>query len=846
MGGDALAEFVAGLPFEPDDFQLEAFRAVAAGETVVVAAPTGAGKTLVAEAAVHLALRGGTRAFYTTPLKALSNQKFGDFRRVYGDGAVGLLTGDNSVNGDAPVVVMTTEVLRNMIYADSTALDGLGVVVLDEVHYLQDRFRGMVWEEIVIHLPLEVPLVALSATISNAGEFTEWVGSRRGGARLVEETHRPVPLDSEYLVKDRSRSDPLILLPVFARSGGRPNPQVERLLREGRKRHTRFRTPRRWEVAELLRDRGLLPAIYFIFSRAGCDAAAEQVAAGLRLTAPEERPLIREVAAARTAHLHPQDLRVLGYERWLELLERGIAAHHAGLVPAFKEVVEELFQRGLVRLVFATETLSLGINMPARTVVLENLSKFTGESHELLRPGEYTQLTGRAGRRGIDTQGTAVVLYSRFVPFDRVAAIAAAGSHPLVSAFRPNYNMVANLVANYDRAEAEELVEASFGQFRMARERERLARVVAELEAEVTEFRELAGCERGDVWEFLAGGGGPAPSHRAVMRSFAQELTAGDVLEPEPGGHPREVMLARGFGSNPRLLLLSAAGKLRRVDPKALPESTVRVGRIELPEPFAPRDPGYQRDVVARLRAWRPDGEETLAAVGEDADAGHPVAGCPRLEEHRSWARRARRAERELARRRSRFTRAGGGMVDEFRSILGLLAEWGYADGWSLTEAGEQLRAVYNERDLLVTEAVRSGLFDGLGPPALAALASTFVYDPRREVQPGRWPNRELEARWQRLDELAGRLADAEARRRLAETAPPEPGFAEGAYYWTAGVELEDLLDDDLAAGDFVRTCRQLLDLLIQLRTGFPAIAEAADAAVRAVNRGVVAAGGVA
>ncbi len=844
MGGAPLEEFLAGLPFEPDGFQLEAFEAVAAGETVVVTAPTGAGKTLVAEAAVHLALHAGARAFYTTPLKALSNQKFGDFKAVYGDGAVGLLTGDNSVNGDAPVVVMTTEVLRNMIYADSSALDGLGVVVLDEVHYLQDRFRGMVWEEIVIHLPLHVPLVALSATISNAGEFTEWVASRRGGARLVEETHRPVPLDSEYLVKDRSRTDPLVLLPVFAR-GARPNPQVERLLRESRRRHTRFRTPRRWEVAELLRDHGLLPAIYFIFSRAGCDAAAEQVASGLRLTAPEERSAIREVAERRTAHLHPQDLAVLGYGRWLELLERGIAAHHAGLVPAFKEAVEELFQRGLVRLVFATETLSLGINMPARTVVLESLSKFTGESHELLRPGEYTQLTGRAGRRGIDTLGTAVVLHSRFVPFDRVAAIAAAGSHPLVSAFRPNYNMAANLVANYDRAEAEELVEASFGQFRRARERTRLAAVVEELESQAAEFREQAACERGDVWEFLAAGDDPAPSHRTVMRSFAQELTAGDVLEPEPGGRPREVMLARGFGSNPRLLLLSTAGKLRRVDPKVLPESTIRVGRIELPEPFSPRDAGYQRDVAARLRAWKPDGEEVLAAAGDDAPPGHPVAGCPRLDEHRSWARRARRAERDLARRRSRLARAGGGMLDEFRSILALLGEWGYADGWALTEAGEQLRAVYNERDLLVTEAVRTGLFDGLGPPALAALASTFVYDPRREVQPGRWPNRELEERWRRLEELAGRLADAEARRRLAETPPPEPGFAESAYYWTAGIELEDLLDDDLAAGDFVRTCRQLLDLLIQLRTGFPAIAETADEAVRAVNRGVVAAGGV-
>ncbi len=842
----ALDAFVAGLPFPPDEFQHAAFAALVAGESVVVAAPTGAGKTLVAEAAIHLAIARGERAFYTTPLKALSNQKFGDFRQVYGDDGVGLLTGDNSVNGDAPVVVMTTEVLRNMIYADSEALDGLGVVVLDEVHYLQDRFRGMVWEEVIIHLPREVRIVALSATVSNAGEFTDWVVARRGPTRLVEETHRPVPLESLYLLKDRSREDPLVLLPVFSGTGGRrrPNPAVERMFRQARRRQGRFRTPRRWEVAALLDERGLLPAIYFIFSRAGCEAAADQVASGTRLTDATEAAAIRDVVAARTAHLPPVDLAVLGYDRWEERLARGIAAHHAGMVPAFKEAVEELFQRGLVKLVFATETLSLGINMPARTVVLENLSKFTGESHELLRPGDYTQLTGRAGRRGIDVAGTAVVLYSRFVPFDRVAGIAAAGSHPLQSAFRPNYNMAANLIANYARDEAERLVDASFGQFRRQRREETFASRIAELAEELTEARRQAECERGDIWDFLAGGHDPAPSHRAVMRSFAQELSAGDVLEPSPGGRPREVMLARGFGSNPRMLLLSTTGSLRRVDPKALPETTVRLGSIDLPPSFAPREKGYQQEVAARLRAFRPEAEPEPARR-DDEPPGHPVAGCPRLDEHRTWARRAGRLERELTRVRSRSGSEDRGMLAEFRRVVALLEEWGYADGWKLSEAGEQLRRVYNERDLLVAEAVRTGLLSGLDPPGLAAVVSTFVFDPRRDVVPGRWPNAELRARWDRVEELATKLAAAESRRRLPETPPPEPGFAEAAYYWAAGVDLEDLLDeDDLAAGDFVRTCRQLLDLLIQLRDGFPTLAETAAAAAREIDRGVVAAGG--
>ncbi len=842
-----LDDFLAGLPFPADPFQEEAFAAIAAGESVVVAAPTGSGKTLVAEFAVAAALERGERAFYTTPLKALSNQKFADFGSLHGPERVGLLTGDNSINGEAPVVVMTTEVLRNMIYADSEALDNLGVVVLDEVHYLQDRFRGMVWEEIIIHLPREVPVVALSATISNAGEFTEWVRSRRGPTRLVEETHRPVPLESLYLVKDRNRQDPYLLAPVFAAKGGslRPNLMFEKLFRQGRNRHRRFRTPRRWEVAELLHAEGLLPAIYFIFSRAGCEAAAEQVAAGLTLTGPSEAAAIREIVAGGTAHLPEADLAVLGYGRWLDLLERGVAAHHAGMVPAFKETVEELFLRGLVKLVFATETLSLGINMPARTVVLESLSRFTGETHELLRPGDYTQLTGRAGRRGIDSQGTAVVLYSRYVPFDRVAAIASAGSHPLVSAFRPNYNMAANLVANYPRPEAEKLLDASFGQFRRRRRQAEAEQEIERMTAELAEFRELARCERGDIWEFL-GGDGPSAgrSHGTVMRAFAQELSAGDVLMAGEAA-AREVMLARGFGSNPRLLLLSETGKLRRVDPGALDETTVRAGRIELPEAFRPRETSYQREVIARLRAWEPDGDGLAAyGDGESSDAD-PVATCPRLDEHRSWARRAARLERQLQRRRRKAEGEGGSLLAEFRAIMALLGEWGYVDGWELTEAGERLRSVYNERDLLLAEAVGDGLFDELGPPGLAALASAFVFDPRQDVVPGRWPNRDLEERWSRLEGLAARLARAEAERRLPETAPPEPGFAETAYYWASGIDLEDLLgEDDMAAGDFVRTCRQLIDLLVQLRDGFPDLAPVARQAVRAIDRGVVAAGG--
>ena len=473
-------DYLARLPFPADRFQMEAVMAIDQGASVVVTAPTGSGKTVVAEAAIARAIGRGLRAVYTTPLKALSNQKFADFRRAYGDGRVGLLTGDNAINGSAPIVVMTTEVLRNMMYAASPDLVDVGVVVLDEVHYLQDRSRGAVWEEIIVHLDRDIPLVCLSATIANPEEFATWVGERRGHTTLIVERERPVPLESNYLVRDRWESNALRLMPVFHRT--RLNDRVVRMLRSGRGRDHRYLAPRRHETCVMLRRRGLLPAIYFIFSRAGCDAAARTVVErGLRLTTAEEASTIRDEAERRTSHLSPQDLAVLGYGRWLWSLEAGVAAHHAGMVPALKETVEHLFAVGLVRLVFATETLALGINMPARTAVLENLSKFTGESHELLQPGDYTQLTGRAGRRGIDEEGAAVVLHSPHVPFERVAGIAAAGNHPLRSSFKPTYNMVVNLIATYPRQDAERLLDASFAQFHAGRRHRELTKSIATL-----------------------------------------------------------------------------------------------------------------------------------------------------------------------------------------------------------------------------------------------------------------------------------------------------------------------------------------------------------------------------
>ncbi len=828
--------------FTPDPFQTEAIGHIELGRSVVVVAPTGAGKTFIAEEAVARALRLGKRAFYTAPIKALSNQKFGDFSEVYGEGEVGLLTGDNVINPDAPLVVMTTEVLRNMIYAESSSLDDLAVVILDEVHYLQNRYRGSVWEEIIIHLSAEVPVVCLSATIANPEEFTSWVRSRRGGeTELVVETHRPVPLESMYMIKDRHREGAIVTLPVFR--GKRANSQISRLLQKGRGRRRRFGSPRRLEVAKELAATGLLPAIYFIFSRAGCDQAAEIVAgARLQLTTADERELIRRRAEELTEHLPAQDLRALGYDSWLARLEQGVAAHHAGMVPAFKETVEDLFAAWLVRLVFATETLSLGINMPARTVVLESLSKFNGEAHEIIQPGDYTQLTGRAGRRGIDTEGTAVVLHHFEIPFERVAAIAAEGSHPLVSSFQPTYNMAANLIANYSQEAAEELLNASFAQFRSEQRRDQLVVGRDEKRQEIDLFRARAECDRGDIWAWVDTVDDSQLNQFDTLRDFAQQLREGDVLRL--GGDPSEVavLLARGYGANPRMVLIDTSGKMIRIGADQLDPSVAIVGQMVLPEPIRTRDGGYRSSVARLLRKWEADPE--FAPIEHSTGEGEGVGSCPDLAKHLSALRRLRRAEKDLRRLERRLRRTDEGLVRTFRTIIATLEQWGYVSGWSLTAKGEQLRFVYNELDLLLTECVARGLFDDLAGPQLAALTSLFTYEARRSDAMDGAPPTDIAAQVEAVAELAEELTNAERRAGLPETRLPDAGFSAIAYAWASGHDLDDLFDDDLAAGDFVRNCRQLIDVMRQLRDEFPRLRAAAAEGIAQVDRGVVAAGG--
>ncbi|WP_238473437.1 DEAD/DEAH box helicase [Nocardioides cavernaquae] len=525
------AEFAELYDFPLDDFQVRACHELEQGRGVLVAAPTGSGKTIVGEFAIHLALSQGRKAFYTAPIKALSNQKFHDLVQRYGPEQVGLLTGDNSVNGDAPIVVMTTEVLRNMLYAGSRTLTGLGYVVMDEVHYLADRMRGAVWEEVIIHLPESVALVSLSATVSNAEEFGDWLETVRGEITTIVEERRPVPLFQHVIVgkqmHDLFADSDADAKAGFVREGAPVNPQLLRVARDdwasgrtsdrrsprdkrkpGQKNvgnGRRVWTPSRVDVIERLQRDNLLPAIVFIFSRVGCDAAVTQcLESNLRLTTADERDEIFAYVESKVRHLPPDDLQVLGYDGFLDGLTRGVASHHAGMLPTFKECVEELFQRGLCKAVFATETLALGINMPARTVVIEKLTKWNGETHADITPGEYTQLTGRAGRRGLDVEGHGVVLWQQGTNPKELAGLASKRTYPLRSSFRPSYNMAVNLVQQFGRATARELLESSFAQFQADRAVVGLARQHKKAEDALDGYVEAATCHLGDFMEYAA------------------------------------------------------------------------------------------------------------------------------------------------------------------------------------------------------------------------------------------------------------------------------------------------------------------------------------------------------
>jgi ATP-dependent RNA helicase HelY len=885
----ALHDFRGQYPFALDDFQDRACVALEDGYGVLVCAPTGAGKTVVGEFAVHLALTAGQKCFYTTPIKALSNQKYNDLVDRYGPERVGLLTGDNSVNGDAPVVVMTTEVLRNMLYVGSSSLADLGYVVMDEVHYLGDRFRGGVWEEVIIHLPASVRLVSLSATVSNAEEFGEWLVSVRGETKVVVHERRPVPLWQHMLVGRR-------LFDLFSDEGTVVDPALLRYVNErlrfldpgaftrrGGPRSLRgWRPPHRPDVIARLDAEGLLPAITFVFSRAGCDAAVRQcVLSGLWLTDEDQRDEIDALIDERTAAIPPEDLEVLGYWDWRDGLRRGVAAHHAGLVPPFKETVEELFVRGLVKAVFATETLALGINMPARTVVLERLNKFNGETHADLTPGEYTQLTGRAGRRGIDIEGHAVVLWSPEVDPARVAGLASTRTYPLRSSFQPSYNMAVNLVGQMGRAAARGLLESSFAQFQADRGVAGLVKQIRRNEATLREYDQQMHCDRGDLREYaqlradlsrreaeLSRQG--ARARRAAVAQSLEALRPGDVIRV-PSGRRAGLAIVLDPGLQPRddpqpLVVTEGrwAGRLSMID---FPVTAEVLGQVRVPKNVNHRSPQVRRDLASSLRALdlpAPVRPRRKASSGSADDAevlrlraalrAHPCHQCPDREQHMRWAERHARLGRETDDLRRRIEGRTGSLGRRFDRICDLLTQRGYLSGDETTPPGRQLARIWSESDLVVTECLRAGAWERLDPAELAGVVSALVYEPRRdEPVVDRTPTPAVRDALATTVRIWARLVEDEQALGLPPSREPQLGVVGALHRWARGDRLDRALDAaaetgaELSAGDFVRWCKQVLDLLEQL-AGAPApggevepLAATARAAAAAIRRGVVA-----
>ncbi|MFC0598140.1 DEAD/DEAH box helicase [Streptomyces palmae] len=914
----ALAPFRAMYDFELDPFQIEACQALEAGKGVLVAAPTGSGKTIVGEFAVHLALTQGRKCFYTTPIKALSNQKYTDLVKRHGVGRVGLLTGDNSINADAPVVVMTTEVLRNMLYAGSQALLGLGYVVMDEVHYLSDRFRGAVWEEVIIHLPESVTLVSLSATVSNAEEFGDWLDTVRGDTEVIVAEHRPVPLWQHVLAgrrmydlfEEKSQRDggqgtgrrevnpDLVRLarmensrPTFGRDKRRGRNGVREADREReRRQRSRIWTPSRPEVIDRLDAEGLLPAITFIFSRAGCEAAVQQcLHAGLRLNDDTARARVRAIVEERTAAIPDEDLHVLGYFEWLEGLERGIAAHHAGMLPTFKEVVEELFVQGLVKAVFATETLALGINMPARSVVLEKLVKWNGEQHADITPGEYTQLTGRAGRRGIDVEGHAVVLWQRAMDPTALAGLAGTRTYPLRSSFKPSYNMAVNLVGQFGRHRSRELLETSFAQFQADKAVVGISRQVQRNEEGLQGYRASMTCHLGDFDEYarlrrelkdreteLAKQG--VAQRRAAAASSLERLKPGDVIHVPTGKYAGLALvldpgLPAGrtnghryeYQDGPRPLVLTAERQVKRLAQIDFPIPVEPLERMRIPRSFNPRSPQSRRDLASALRTKaghldvRRHRRDRAAAADDTQIArlraelrAHPCHGCDEREDHARWAERYHRLKRDTRQLERRIEGRTNTIARTFDRICALLSELGYLRGDEVTEDGKRLARLYGELDLLASECLRDGVWEGLKPAELAACASALVYEARQadDAVAPKVPSGAVHEALGEMIRIWGRLDALEENHKIHQAEgvgqrEPDLGFAWAAYRWASGHGLDDVLREvDMPAGDFVRWCKQLIDVLGQIAQAAPeggTVGRNARRAMDGLLRGVVA-----
>jgi len=837
-------------PFELDDFQKQAIAALDADQSVVVCAPTGSGKTLIGEYAIYRALSRRKRVFYTTPLKALSNQKLRDFRDRFGADQVGLLTGDVSVNRDAPILVMTTEIFRNMLYGTpigqvGTSLVDVETVVLDECHYMNDRQRGTVWEESIIYCPPGIQLVALSATIANSDQLTDWIREVHGETQLIYSDFRPVPLDFHYC-------SPKGLFPLLNPKGTAMNP---RLKPKGGRQRGRQDAPSLAYVVAQLQQRDMLPAIYFIFSRKGCDKAVDELshlslvnaAEALALKQQIDDFLDRNPEAGRSGHIEP--------------LYRGIAAHHAGVLPAWKGLIEELFQQGLIKIVFATETLAAGINMPARTTVISSLSKRTDRGHRLLTASEFLQMAGRAGRRGMDDLGHVVTVQSPYEGASEAAYLATSKADPLVSQFTPSYGMVLNLLQTHSLEEAQDLIERSFGHYLSTLHLKPQQQAIADLTAEIEHQRAQFATIDPEViahYEKLHERLREERRLLKILQQQAQEMeshhlasalafaVAGTVLTlkgkhvPVPVPLPATLVLkVPGSGQFPYLVCLGRDNRwyvATVADVVGLHAEYPRLAQVDhltppaelAAKPGSVRKGDSQTAAIVQQIPNIPPEAEAAAEVREQQ--GRVAAVEAQLQHHplHQWGdpgyllkrqKRLLRLEEELASRQSKLNQYTQRYWQEFVTLMEILQYFGCLEETQPTPLGQVAAALRGDNELWLGLALASGVLDALDPHQLAAACAALVTEVSR---PDNWTrydaSPEVEAALGGLRGIRRELFKLQRRYQVALPVWLETDWMGLVEQWALGTEWPELCaNTSLDEGDVVRILRRTVDFLSQV-----------------------------
>jgi len=839
-------------PFELDQFQQQAIAALNAGRSVVVCAPTGSGKTLIGEYTIYRALSRGGRVFYTTPLKALSNQKLRDFREQFGAEQVGLLTGDISINRDAPILVMTTEIFRNMLYGTpigevGTSLVGVEAVVLDECHYMNDRQRGTVWEESIIYCPPEVQLVALSATVANSDQLTDWLNLVHGSTELIYSDFRPVPLQFYF-------GNPKGIFPLLDQNQNQIHPRLKPKGPKSKGKGGRPESPTITYILSHLAQRDMLPAIYFIFSRRGCDKAVEEMG---------ELSLVNEQEAAELKVRIDEFLSRnpdAGRAGQVEPLYRGIAAHHAGILPAWKGFVEELFQLGLVKVVFATETLAAGINMPARTTVISTLSKRTDTGHRLLTASEFLQMAGRAGRRGMDATGYVVTLQTPFEGAKEAAYLATAGADPLVSQFTPNYGMVLNLLQTHSITEAKDLVERSFAQYLATLYLRPQQQAITELTTELTKLEiQLAPVDVKQLSSYEKLSERLKEERRLLktLQTQAEETRAGEIAHFIQYVNPGTILYLKGKyvqvsspvpsvlvtkekgrGQSPYLLCLSADNRwyvattadvvglygeivetqnfasLQPPEELVLKPGQVRRGTEETEAIASSIPPTVELTVAPEVLAQ----QQVVDAVKAQLDA-HPVRQLGNPSNLLKRHRRRLALQEEINERQAQYRKNQAHHWQEFLNLIEILRAFGCLEEVKPTLLGQAAAAIRGDNELWIGLALMSGEFDALDPHHLAAAMCALVTETPR---PDSWTN--YPPPEQVIEALAGlrgtrrQLFQLQRRYHVALPVWLEYELIGIVEQWALGVEWTQLCaNTSLDEGDIVRILRRTVDILSQI-----------------------------